>query len=288
MQKSWDGLMNNVQNWLVDLAGAEFVWIVQLFLIVLVVLSLGYILNRIIDHLEKRASQTKTVWDDALVEASRKPLVWLVWILGVNFAAAVAAEKMNSSLQTLIDPVNRLAFIVLGAMFLNNFIKRAEHNLISPEFISDPVDPTTVKAVAKLLRASVIITALLIAMQLFGYSISGLPNRGYESGSRNPSAISKVLGNVFNPADFLHNLFGKNPAQMRKLKKMREDNEINNLLASKFDRQVLMQLLGLKRIDIDEILRNCNYSDAFIKEGNDLQILEGISKCYEEYKIFQL
>ena len=75
---------------------------------------------------------------------------------------------------------------------------------------------------------------------------------------------------------------------MRKLKKMREDNEINNLLASKFDRQVLMQLLGLKRIDIDEILRNCNYSDAFIKEGNDLQILEGISKCYEEYKIFQL
>ena len=120
------------------------------------------------------------------------------------------------------------------------------------------------------------------------YSISGMPNRGYESGSRNPSAISKVLGNVFNPADFLHNLFGKNPAQMRKLKKMREDNEINNLLASKFDRQVLMQLLGLKRIDIDEILRNCNYSDAFIKEGNDLQILEGISKCYEEYKIFQL
>ena len=96
MQKSWDGLMNNVQNWLVNLAGAEFVWIVELFLIVLVVLSLGYILNRVIDRLEKRASQTKTVWDDALVEASRKPLVWLVWILGVNFAPAVAAEKMNS------------------------------------------------------------------------------------------------------------------------------------------------------------------------------------------------
>jgi MscS family membrane protein len=65
MQKSWDGLMNNVQNWLVNLAGAEFVWIVELFLIVLVVLSLGYILNRVIDRLEKRASQTKTVWDDA-------------------------------------------------------------------------------------------------------------------------------------------------------------------------------------------------------------------------------
>jgi len=120
------------------------------------------------------------------------------------------------------------------------------------------------------------------------YSISGLPNRGYEAGSRNPGAISKVFGNLFNPADLLNNLFGKNSSQMRKLKKMREDDEIKNLLASKFDRQVLMQLLQLKRIDIDDILRNCNYSDAFIKDANDLQILEGISKCYEEYRVLKL
>jgi hypothetical protein len=120
------------------------------------------------------------------------------------------------------------------------------------------------------------------------YSISGLPNRGYEAGDRNPGAISKAFGAIFNPADLLNNLFGKNPNQMRKLKKMREDDEIKNLLASKFDRQVLMQLLGLSRLDIDEILRNCNYSDAFMKEANDLQILEAISKCYEEYRVLNL
>ena len=120
------------------------------------------------------------------------------------------------------------------------------------------------------------------------YSISGLPNRGYEAGSRNPNSISKSIKNLFNPADLLNNIFGKNQIQMRKLKKMREDDEIKNLLASKFDRQVLMQLLGLKRIDINDILRNCNYSDAFIKEANDLQILEGISKCYEEFRVLQL
>ena len=69
---------------------------------------------------------------------------------------------------------------------------------------------------------------------------------------------------------------------------MREDDEIKNLLASKFDRQVLMQLLQIERLDIDEILRNCNYSGTFIKEANDLQILEAISKCYEEYRVLQL
>jgi hypothetical protein len=49
-----------------------------------------------------------------------------------------------------------------------------------------------------------------------------------------------------------------------------------------------MQLLGLNRLDIDEILRNCNYSDVFMKEANDLQILEAISKCYDEYRILKL
>jgi hypothetical protein len=69
---------------------------------------------------------------------------------------------------------------------------------------------------------------------------------------------------------------------------MREDDQIKNLLATKFDRQVLMQLLSISRVDIDEILRNCNYSDTFMKEANDLQILEAISKCYEEYRVLNL
>lgn len=120
------------------------------------------------------------------------------------------------------------------------------------------------------------------------YSISGLPNLGYESGGRSPNAISRAVGNLFNPVDFLNNIFGKNAVQMRKLKRMREDDEIKNLLISKFDRQVLIQLLGIKRVDIDEILRNCNYSDAFMNEANDLQVLEAISKCYEEYRVLQL
>jgi len=120
------------------------------------------------------------------------------------------------------------------------------------------------------------------------FTIPGLPQSGYEAGNRNKSSISKAIGSLFNPADFLYNLFGKNPKQMKKLKKMREDDEIKNLLATKFDREVLVQLIGVNRVNLDEILRNCNYSNAFIREANDLQILEAISGCYEEFKILQL
>ncbi|MBQ4821996.1 carboxypeptidase-like regulatory domain-containing protein [Aquimarina sp. MMG016] len=118
----------------------------------------------------------------------------------------------------------------------------------------------------------------------YRYSISGL-NSGYEGGSRQPGAVNKVLGAIFNPADFLYNIFGKRSKELRKLRKMKKDDEIRNLLENKFDRETLMALLQVERLDIDEILRNCNYSADFIKFANDLQILDAISECYEEYKV---
>jgi hypothetical protein len=118
----------------------------------------------------------------------------------------------------------------------------------------------------------------------YQYSISGL-NKSYEAGSKSPSAVTKVLGAILNPADLLRNLFGKKPRQMRKLRQMKEDDEIRNLLASKFDRETLTELLQLEKVDIDDILNNCNYSRSFISTANDLQILDAISACYEEYKV---
>lgn len=118
----------------------------------------------------------------------------------------------------------------------------------------------------------------------YRYRIAGLGS-GYEGGSMQPGAVSKVFSSIFNPADFLYNVFGKRPRQMRKLRQMKEDDEIRNLLQSKFDRETLMAVLQLERVDIDEILNKCNYSKDFIRTANDLQILDAISGCYEEYKI---
>ena len=119
----------------------------------------------------------------------------------------------------------------------------------------------------------------------YRYSIPGLPSRGYEGGSRNSGAFSKVVNAIFNPADFLYNLFGKQPKQLKKLQQMKEDYRIRELLSSKFDRETLVELLQIEKIDIDEILRNCSYSDSFIISANDLQILDAISGCYEEFKV---
>ena len=119
----------------------------------------------------------------------------------------------------------------------------------------------------------------------YRYSISGLSNKGYEAGNQSPNAVSKVLGAIFNPADFLYNIFGSKPNELRKLKQMKQDDQIRNQLASRFDREMLMVLLEVDRYDLDEIINQCNYSRDFIETANDLQILDAISECYEEYKV---
>lgn len=117
----------------------------------------------------------------------------------------------------------------------------------------------------------------------YRYNIPGL-SLGYEAGENSPNAFRKVVSSIFNPADLLHNVFGKKPAEMRRLREMKKDDAVRNALASRFDRETLAALLGINKNEIPEILSHCHYSEDFINTANDLQIMDAISGCYEEYK----
>ena len=97
--------------------------------------------------------------------------------------------------------------------------------------------------------------------------------------------VTKVLGAIFNPADFMYSIFGKKPRELRKLRQMKEDDQIRNLLAARFDREMLTELLQIDKVDLDLLVSECDYSQDFINTANDLQILDAISSCYEEYRV---
>jgi hypothetical protein len=120
----------------------------------------------------------------------------------------------------------------------------------------------------------------------YRYSISGL-GQGYEAGQYAPDAFGKVLGSIFNPADMLYNFFGKRPQQLKKLRELRKDDTVRKLLETKYDRETITLLLGVSQSEISEILNRCSYSEAFIKSANDLQIMDAISGCYEQYKVLK-
>jgi len=115
------------------------------------------------------------------------------------------------------------------------------------------------------------------------YQISGL-DYGYEGGSYQKSSFSKTLDAITNPADLLYKTFGKKPKQMKKIRKMKEDESIRNLLVDKYNKETLSAVLQISINDIEEILKRCNYSKSYIKEANDLQLLDAMSNCYENYK----
>ncbi|RTY65253.1 carboxypeptidase-like regulatory domain-containing protein [Flavobacterium sp. GSP27] len=130
-------------------------------------------------------------------------------------------------------------------------------------------------------------TKIIPISENYRYSISGL-TQGYEAGEYSPNAFGRVLGSIFNPADMLYNFFGNNPKELKKLKELKKDDTVRNLLESKFDRETIAVLLGIDKNEIPEILQRCNYSESFIKTANDLQIMDAISGCYEEYKVLKI
>jgi len=118
------------------------------------------------------------------------------------------------------------------------------------------------------------------------YSIAGLTKR-YEGGENSPSSFSRVMGSLFNPADALYNFFGKKPKELKKLRDLKKDDKFREILQSKFDHQAIYLMFGINEKELLEILERCNYSEIFMKTANDLQILDAINGCYEEYKILK-
>jgi hypothetical protein len=113
--------------------------------------------------------------------------------------------------------------------------------------------------------------------------INGLPQT-YEVGKPKGKNFSSPIAALFQPVDFLYNLFGKKPKQLKKLQKLKKEDDLRKMLAGKFDREVMMEYLDMDRQELSELLTDCNYSEYFIKKASDLQMIEAVLDCYENYK----
>ncbi len=112
--------------------------------------------------------------------------------------------------------------------------------------------------------------------------INGLAQT-YEVGSRQRKEFNSPIDAIFRPIDYVYNRFGKSPNQLRKLKKLKDDDNLRNMLDTN-NRELLMEYLGMTAEELNELLNECNYSDYFIKSANDLQLIEAVLLCYENHK----
>ncbi len=166
--------------------------VIKVFGIVLATLLVNFFLRGVFNHLEKRASNTHTVWDDALLSSVRKPTSLLIWILGIAFAAETISAETDTGLQNMIDPVRYISVVGVLTFFLVRFINECEKG-----FIHNGADITTTTAIGKLVRISVFITAALTVLQTLGVSVQGILAFGGVGGIAVGFAAKDLLANFF-------------------------------------------------------------------------------------------
>lgn len=187
----------DLPDWLVSLVG-EYLWVVEVFVVVFLVLAVNFVQKLVLTKLHRRFEKTENLWDDAMVEAVRRPLNFFIWIVGIAFAAEIVQQKTGAIIFEAVAPLRDIGVIFTFSWFLVRLIKRVENNIIHKhEHAGEEVDRTTVDVIGKLVRVSVIITAILVVMQTLGYSISGVLAFGGIGGVAVGFAAKDLLANFF-------------------------------------------------------------------------------------------
>jgi MscS family membrane protein len=176
----------------------EFLWVIKVFGVVLVTLILNVVAVSLLRRLHRRLEKTKSIWDDTLIDAAIRPFGWIIWVIGLAMAAEFAAQHVDGNLITrIIQPTRNIAIIFLVVWFFIRFIRGVEHRALKRRRGKDRLDETSVRAICQLIRAAVVTTAILIAMQTVGVPISGVLAFGGFGGLAIGFAAKDLLGNFF-------------------------------------------------------------------------------------------
>jgi MscS family membrane protein len=173
-------------------------WLPQVLTVVVTVVAINIVIYYVFRRVERLTEKTATVWDDALVRALRKPLTAVLWVVGVAFAAEIVHKHTGAPIFDFVVPTRNAVVIFSLAWFLLRFIRNATRNIITArEAAGETVDHTTVDALSKLGRFSIIIVAALVTLQTLGFSIAGLLTFGGIGGIAVGFAAKDILANFF-------------------------------------------------------------------------------------------
>ncbi len=167
---------------------------VELFVIVLLTVFGSYFVRRFIRTLKTRAEKTESKWDDTFFVALQGPARTLVWVVGLTFALERASVGLD--IEAIFSPLRSALVIATLTWALIRFIDRVQRRMMhDPQ--SDDLDLTTVDAIGRLIRITVMITSGLIILQTLGFSVSGVLAFGGLGGIAVGFAAKDLLSNFF-------------------------------------------------------------------------------------------
>lgn len=193
----------------------DFAWLGQILLVVLLALVAGVVVRRMLAGLEKQSAKTSTVWDDALLEAARRPLLTLIALYAGVFVLEIGVGQLQqlqvdqgalmfftTGAGSFFAAVRQIAVILLLAWFLLKFTNGVERRLLErlkaePDQVQTRMDPTTLHALVRLLRLVIVIAAVLVVLPTFGVEITAVLAFGGIGGIAVGFAAQDLLANFF-------------------------------------------------------------------------------------------
>lgn len=169
------------------------VTVAKVFLVVFAALIANYLIQRSLKGLSGHLRKTSNPWDEALTDALSRPVAYCVALYGLSFSAHIIGSNELTSVLSKLDDFRDILTLALFGWFLIRFIKHVERILID----KNKHDKTTVMAITRLLRATVIITLSLFTLQALGYSVQGVMAFGGIGGIAIGFAAQDLLANFF-------------------------------------------------------------------------------------------
>ena len=176
-------------------------WVGTVFFIVFASLLLRLVIKFVFDRLERTVKHTRNLYDDTLIKVARKPVGWTILFYGIVWAATIVRENTAAGVLEYLDQIQEVGTIALLVWFAFSFIRETTKRVV--ENHSDQNDRSTIEAVGKLLRVSVLITGFLIALQTLGFSIEGVLAFGGIGGIAVGFAARDMLANFFGTVSLL-------------------------------------------------------------------------------------
>lgn len=175
----------------------KYLWMFLLFLVVFLTLATNFIVIRSLKKLiQWFDAKTRSKWDEILLNALHKPLGWFIWLTGFVAALHVLVTYSQLAWGNYINDFWRVGIIFNVCWMFIRIVGSVETEITDYNYQGN-LDKSTVYAIGRLLRLSIMITGGLIVLQYLGFSISGVLAFGGIGGIAIGFAAKDLLSNFF-------------------------------------------------------------------------------------------
>ncbi len=179
-------------------------WMVWVFLLVLATALADFFQRLVFRSLVRHARRSANLWDDTVLWALIRPVALLVWVIGLTVALEIVARQADTdaALMSYVGGARKAGVIVALGWFALRLIRAVEGRMIErvrPLALEPDAGPdrSTVEALGKLLRATVLVAGGLVLLQTLGFSVSGVLAFGGIGGLAIGFAARDMLANFF-------------------------------------------------------------------------------------------